>query len=176
MVKEKLITQKTAVLRVIRPTTWTSCCYPIVRSQGQADDVVAKGLPASPGAAVGKIAFTADEAEERGQNGEQVHPGPQRDRAPKTSDGMHVAEGILTSTGGMTSHAAVVARGMGKPCVAGAGAIQIDEKAARPSTSTADVFTAKDTTQHRRLHRRGHAPGEVRTHRAQALAATSPRS
>jgi pyruvate,orthophosphate dikinase len=89
--------------------------------------VLARGLPASPGAAVGKIAFTAQEAEERVANGEKIVL-VRRETEPADIGGMHVSEGILTSTGGMTSHAAVVARGMGTPCVAGAGALVINAK------------------------------------------------
>jgi pyruvate,orthophosphate dikinase len=84
-------------------------------------------LPASPGAAVGKIAFTAEEAEQRVAAGEEIIL-VRRETEPADIGGMHVSKGILTSTGGMTSHAAVVARGMGTPCVAGAGAVQIDAK------------------------------------------------
>ena len=79
------------------------------------------GLPASPGAAVGKLAFTAAEAVERTQAGETVIL-VRKETNPEDIDGMHAAVGILTSTGGMTSHAAVVARGWGRCCVAGAGA------------------------------------------------------
>src|SRR5439155_21709007 len=91
-------------------------------------NIIARGLPASPGAAVGKIAFTAEEAEARVHNGEKIIL-VRRETEPADIGGMHVSEGILTSTGGMTSHAAVVARGMGTPCVAGAGALHIDAKA-----------------------------------------------
>jgi pyruvate,orthophosphate dikinase len=90
--------------------------------------VIAKGLPASPGAASGKIVFTADDAERQVRAGEKVIL-VRRETSPEDIHGMHAAEGILTSTGGMTSHAAVVARGMGKPCVAGAGEVRIDAKA-----------------------------------------------
>src|SRR5690606_33478862 len=106
-------------------------------------EVIAEGLPASPGAAVGKLAFTAAEAVERTQNGEHVLL-VRKETSPEDIDGMHAAEGILTSTGGMTSHAAVVARGWGKPCVAGAGKIHIDE-ARRRITVDGRNFTAKDT-------------------------------
>jgi pyruvate,orthophosphate dikinase len=92
--------------------------------------VLALGLPASPGAAVGKLAFTAAEAVERTNAGERVLL-VRKQTSPEDIDGMHSAAGILTSTGGMTSHAAVVARGWGRCCVAGAGAIQIEEKARR---------------------------------------------
>jgi len=90
-------------------------------------EVLATGLPASPGAAVGKPAFTADEAVERARNGESVIL-VRKETSPEDVDGMHSAAGILTSTGGMTSHAAVVARGWGKCCVAGAGELDINTK------------------------------------------------
>jgi pyruvate,orthophosphate dikinase len=125
MVKEKLIDEKTAILRV-DPASLDQLLHP--QFDPKANKVVlAKGLPASPGAAVGKLAFTADEAEERAHNGEKILL-VRRETEPADIGGMHVAEGIMTSTGGMTSHAAVVARGMGTPCVAGAGALQIDAK------------------------------------------------
>ncbi|GAB4519555.1 MAG: pyruvate, phosphate dikinase [Phycisphaerales bacterium] len=87
--------------------------------------VLATGLPASPGAATGKLAFSADEAVERSRNGERVLL-VRKETSPEDVDGMHSAVGILTSTGGMTSHAAVVARGWGKCCVVGAGDLRID--------------------------------------------------
>ncbi|MBY0261237.1 MAG: pyruvate, phosphate dikinase, partial [Phycisphaerales bacterium] len=87
--------------------------------------LLAKGLPASPGAATGKPAFTAEEAVERAYKGEAVIL-VRKETSPEDVEGMHVAAGILTSTGGMTSHAAVVARGWGKCCVAGAGELHID--------------------------------------------------
>ena len=89
-------------------------------------DVLAKGLPASPGAAVGRLVFTAHEAEEWANRGEKVILA-RTETSPEDIGGMDVAEGILTARGGMTSHAAVVARGMGKCCVAGVGAAKIDE-------------------------------------------------
>jgi len=90
-------------------------------------DILTVGLPASPGATSGKLAFTAEETVERTQNGESVLL-VRKETSPEDVSGMHVAAGILTSTGGMTSHAAVVARGWGKCCVAGAGDIEIDDK------------------------------------------------
>jgi pyruvate,orthophosphate dikinase len=87
--------------------------------------VIAKGLPASPGAVSGKVAFTAEEAKQRAATGEHVIL-VRNETSPEDVGGMHAAEGILTATGGMTSHAAVVARGMGKCCVVGAGSISID--------------------------------------------------
>ena len=126
MVAEKLINQKTAVTRV-PPNDLNQLLLPSFDSKAKRD-VLAKGLPASPGAAVGRLAFTADEAAQRTKDGETVLL-VRKETSPEDIDGMHAAQGILTSTGGMTSHAAVVARGWGKCCVAGAGTIHIDEKA-----------------------------------------------
>ncbi len=126
MVKERLIDEKTAVLRV-DPASLDQLLHPTFDPKAN-KNVLTRGLPASPGAAVGKIAFTAEEAEERVGGGEKIIL-VRRETEPADIGGMHVSEGILTSTGGMTSHAAVVARGMGTPCVAGAGEIQIDAKA-----------------------------------------------
>jgi len=123
MVKEKLIDEKTGVLRV-DPASLDQLLHPTFNPHAE-KNVLTKGLPASPGAAVGKIAFTAEEAEARVGAGEQIIL-VRRETEPADIGGMHVSEGILTSTGGMTSHAAVVARGMGTPCVAGAGALHID--------------------------------------------------
>jgi pyruvate,orthophosphate dikinase len=123
MVKEKLIDEKTGVLRV-DPASLDQLLHPTFNPRAE-KIVLAKGLPASPGAAVGKIAFTAEEAEHRVNAGEKIIL-VRRETEPADIGGMHVSEGILTSTGGMTSHAAVVARGMGTPCVAGAGALHID--------------------------------------------------
>ncbi len=125
MVKEKLIDEETAILRV-DPASLDQLLHPTFDPKA-AKSVLAKGLPASPGAAVGKIAFTAEEAEQRVANGERIIL-VRRETEPADIGGMHVSEGILTSTGGMTSHAAVVARGMGTPCVAGAGALHIDPR------------------------------------------------
>ena len=101
------------------------------------------GLPASPGAAVGKLAFTAAEAVDRTLAGEKVLL-VRKETNPEDIEGMHSAVGILTSTGGMTSHAAVVARGWGRCCVAGAGEITIDEKARKIKVG-GKTFTHKDT-------------------------------
>jgi len=126
MVKEKLIDEKTAILRV-DPASLDQLLHPTFNPKAE-KKTIAKGLPASPGASVGKIAFTAEEAEHRVAAGEKIIL-VRRETEPADIGGMHVSEGILTSTGGMTSHAAVVARGMGTPCVAGAGALSIDAKA-----------------------------------------------
>ncbi|MCA9199196.1 MAG: pyruvate, phosphate dikinase [Planctomycetales bacterium] len=130
MVAEKLIDEKTALLR-IPANDLTQLLLPSFDPAAKKKaDVLTVGLPASPGAAVGKLAFTADEAVERTAAGETVLL-VRKETSPEDIDGMHSAAGILTSTGGMTSHAAVVARGWGRCCVAGAGEITIDEKAGK---------------------------------------------
>ncbi|WP_350212041.1 pyruvate, phosphate dikinase [Botrimarina sp.] len=128
MVKEKLIDEKTAVMRIPAGDLTQLLLPSFDPAAKKKFEPLTVGLPASPGAAFGKLAFTADEAVERAHNGEKVLL-VRKETSPEDVDGMHSAAGILTSTGGMTSHAAVVARGWGKCCVAGAGAIQIDEKA-----------------------------------------------
>ena len=147
MVKEKLIDEKTAVLR-IPAGDLTQLLLPSFSPQGKQQakkegKMLAVGLPASPGAAVGKLAFTAAEAVDRTHDGEKVLL-VRKETNPEDIEGMHLAVGILTSTGGMTSHAAVVARGWGRCCVAGAGAITIDEKA-RKIKVAGKTFTHKDT-------------------------------
>ena len=142
MVKEKLITEKEAVMR-IPAGDLTQLLLPSFSPAGKKSaTVLTRGLPASPGAAFGKPAFTAAEAVERTQAGEQVLL-VRKETNPEDIDGMHSAAGILTSTGGMTSHAAVVARGWGRCCVAGAGEIQINEKS-RKITIGKKTFTHKD--------------------------------
>lgn len=127
MVKEKLITEKEAVLRV-PANDLTQLLLPSFKPTARnAADVLTRGLPASPGASVGKLAFSAIEARERAEAGEDVIL-VRQETSPEDVDGMNAAAGILTSTGGMTSHAAVVARGWGKCCVAGAGEVEINEK------------------------------------------------
>jgi pyruvate,orthophosphate dikinase len=124
MVKEKLIDKKTAVLR-IDPQQLDQLLHPTIDPKAQTK-IVAKGLPASPGAAVGKVVFTAEDAEEAaGRAGKVILV--RAETSPEDIGGMNAAQGILTARGGMTSHAAVVARGMGKCCVAGCGAININE-------------------------------------------------
>ncbi|MEK6693519.1 MAG: pyruvate, phosphate dikinase [Nitrospirota bacterium] len=124
MVKEKLIDKKTAILR-IAPQQIDQLLHPMIDPKAKIR-VIAKGLPASPGAAVGKVIFTAEEAEKAGEKGEKVIL-VRTETSPEDIGGMHAAQGILTARGGMTSHAAVVARGMGKCCVAGCGALNINE-------------------------------------------------
>lgn len=126
MVQEGLISKKEAVLRV-NPDSLDKLLHPQV-APGIEKNVIAKGLPASPGAAVGKVVFTADQAEMLAKKGEKVIL-VRHETSPEDIHGMHASEGIVTSCGGMTSHAAVVARGMGTPCVAGASSISIDEEA-----------------------------------------------
>jgi len=127
MVREKLINEKVAIRR-IPANDLTQLLLPSFDPvKKQSADVLTRGLPASPGASVGKPAFTAAEAVERKHAGEKVIL-VRKETSPEDVDGMHSAVGILTSTGGMTSHAAVVARGWGKCCVAGAGEIHIDAK------------------------------------------------
>ncbi|MEW4562926.1 pyruvate, phosphate dikinase [Bremerella sp. JC770] len=127
MVKEGLIDEETALLR-IPANDLTQLLLPSFTPESkQGANVLTRGLPASPGAAVGALAFTAEEAVDRTHAGEKVIL-CRKETSPEDIDGMHSAVGILTSTGGMTSHAAVVARGWGRCCVAGAGEIEIDEK------------------------------------------------
>ena len=142
MVKEKLITEKEAVCR-IPANDLTQLLLPSFDPKAVAKaSVLAIGLPASPGAAVGKLAFTAEEVVERTAAGEAVLL-VRKETSPEDIDGMHQATGILTSTGGMTSHAAVVARGWGRCCVAGAGDVQINEKG-RKITVGGKTYTHKD--------------------------------
>lgn len=126
MVNEGLITQEEALLRV-DPASLDQLLHPTLDPKAK-KDIITKGLPASPGAASGKIVFTSEEAEDKAHAGEKVILCRQ-ETSPEDIAGMHAANGILTSRGGMTSHAAVVARGMGKCCVAGAGELHIDAKA-----------------------------------------------
>jgi len=128
MLKEGLIDEKTALLRV-EPNKLDELLHPVFDKKAiKAARVLAKGLPASPGAATGQIVFFADEAEEWVTKGKKVVL-VRIETSPEDLRGMNVAQGILTARGGMTSHAAVVARGMGKCCVSGAGSLQIDYKA-----------------------------------------------
>ncbi|HXW25176.1 MAG TPA: pyruvate, phosphate dikinase, partial [Xanthobacteraceae bacterium] len=130
-----LITREEAVTRV-DPAALDQLLHPTIAPDAERK-VLASGLPASPGAAAGEIVFSADEAELlKSQNRKVILV--RVETSPEDIHGMHAAEGILTTRGGMTSHAAVVARGMGKPCVSGAGAIRVDY--------TAQTMTAAGTT------------------------------
>ena len=128
LVNEGMIDKETAITRVTADQL-DQLLHPMISPEVKKNlTVIAKGLEASPGAAVGKAVFTAEDAEAWVVRGEKVIL-VRRETSPEDIGGMHVAEGILTATGGMTSHAAVVARGMGTPCVAGCKAVVIDEKA-----------------------------------------------
>ncbi|MEJ8475513.1 pyruvate, phosphate dikinase [Roseibium algae] len=123
MAEEGLLTENEAVMRV-EPGALDQLLHPTIDPKATRD-VIVRGLPASPGAACGAIVFSSDEAEEAKAAGRKVIL-VRVETSPEDIHGMHAAEGILTSRGGMTSHAAVVARGMGKPCVSGAGSLRID--------------------------------------------------
>ena len=123
MVKEKLIDKRTAISR-IDPNQLDQLLHPTFDPKAKRD-VIARGLPASPGAAFGRVVFHADDAERLAAKGEMVIL-VRIETSPEDVGGMHVSQGILTTRGGMTSHAAVVARGMGTCCVAGCGSIQIN--------------------------------------------------
>jgi pyruvate,orthophosphate dikinase len=143
MVEEGLITKEEAIFRV-EPNQLYDFLVPRLDEKGVKVEVLAKGLPASPGAAVGQIVFTADEAVEKAGHGKKASVILVRgETTPEDIHGMEVAAGILTSRGGMTSHAAVVTRGMGKCCVAGAGDIEVNEKA-REMRVKGQVFKAGD--------------------------------
>jgi pyruvate,orthophosphate dikinase len=127
MAAEGLISEQEAVLR-IDPASLDQLLHPTIDPAAKRN-VIGVGLPASPGAATGEIVFTSDDAEEAKGQGRKVIL-VRTETSPEDIHGMHAAEGILTTRGGMTSHAAVVARGMGKPCVSGAGSIRVDYKTA----------------------------------------------
>jgi len=143
LVNEKLIDQETALLR-IDPLSLDQLLHPTLDPKAHRK-IIDRGLPASPGAASGMVVFSAEEAEARAAAGEKVIL-VRIETSPEDIHGMHAAEGILTARGGMTSHAAVVARGMGKPCVSGAGglAINYETKTCKAGTVTfreGDIIT-----------------------------------
>ena len=148
MVKEKLISKKEAVLR-LDPNSLDTLLHPTL-DENEKINVIAKGLPASPGAASGKVVFSSDEAERL--NGMMQNTILVRvETSPEDIHGMHAAKGILTARGGMTSHAAVVARGMGRPCVSGSSEIEIDYenkifKAKNHFVKEGDVITIDGST------------------------------
>ena len=128
LVQEGLVTKQDAVRDLVEPNQLDQLLHPHFENEtSYRERVIGRGLPASPGAAVGQVVFSADEAEEAVQQGKRVIL-VRIETSPEDVGGMHAAEGILTSRGGMTSHAAVVARGWGKPCVAGCGDIVINYK------------------------------------------------
>jgi pyruvate,orthophosphate dikinase len=128
MVDEELISEEEAVAR-IPPNDLNQLLHPTIDPHSLLD-LLTTGLPASPGAACGTVVFDADRAEKLGRSGQPVIL-VRRETSPEDFHGMVMAKAVLTARGGMTSHAAVVARGMGKPCVAGAQALEVDEKAGR---------------------------------------------
>jgi pyruvate,orthophosphate dikinase len=148
LANEKLITRQEAVTR-IEPAALDQLLHPTIDPAAERE-VIATGLPASPGAASGEIVFSADEAEALKAKDRRVIL-VRVETSPEDIHGMHAAEGILTTRGGMTSHAAVVARGMGKPCVSGAGALRVDYAAGTMSAAgrtfkAGDVITIDGTT------------------------------
>ena len=136
MVKEKLISKKDAILR-IDPNSLDTLLHPTLNEQSNFK-VIANGLPASPGAASGKVVFTSEEAE-RLNDMMQDTILVRVETSPEDIQGMHAAKGILTARGGMTSHAAVVARGMGRPCVSGSSEIDINYDQKIFKTSSAEI-------------------------------------
>jgi pyruvate,orthophosphate dikinase len=125
MAKQKLISKETAILRV-KPDQLDELLHPSVDPVAEKKAVeLAKGLPAGPGGAIGKVVFTADDAEEKANKGEKVIL-VRNETSPEDVHGMHAAQAILTAKGGMTSHAALVARGWGKCCIVGCSALNID--------------------------------------------------
>ena len=132
LAQEKLITKEEAVSR-IDPNALDQLLHPTIDPNAERK-IIATGLPASPGAACGEIVFSSEDAETlKGQDRKVILV--RVETSPEDIHGMHAAEGILTTRGGMTSHAAVVARGMGKPCVSGAGALRVDYRAQTMSAS-----------------------------------------
>ena len=157
MVKEKLINRKDALLRV--PANDLDQVLLPSFDQKAKREVLTTGLPASPGAASGYPVFTADEAVEKSETGLPVIL-VRRETSPEDIHGMHAAEAILTSTGGSTSHAAVVARGWGKCCVTGASELIIDSRH-RDSDHPRQGNHPAGRAQHRRQQWRGHAGRRV---------------
>ena len=142
LVSEDMLSKEEAILKV-EPKQLDSLLHPTFEASALKNTKeIAKGLPASPGAACGKIAFTAEEAKERAEKGEKVVL-VRLETSPEDIEGMIAAEGILTVRGGMTSHAAVVARGMGTCCVAGCGELKVDEEK-RTLEVGGKVYTDKD--------------------------------
>jgi len=141
LVEEDVITREEAIRR-IEPASLDQLLHPTLDPKAKTV-VLVRGLPASPGAASGEIVFTAEEAESRASRGEAVIL-VRIETSPEDIHGMHAAKGILTTRGGMTSHAAVVARGMGRPCVAGAGDLRVDY-AARTIAARNTVLSAGET-------------------------------
>ncbi|MBC5647335.1 pyruvate, phosphate dikinase [Christensenella tenuis] len=143
LVKEGKLTEEEAILKV-EPKQLDSLLHPMFNADAlKKAKPVAKGLPASPGAACGKLYFTADDATAAAAKGDKVVLARQ-ETSPEDIEGMYASEGILTARGGMTSHAAVVARGMGTCCVAGCGELRIDECAKTMTTEDGKVYKEGD--------------------------------
>ena len=143
MVKEKLISKKEAILR-IDPNSLNTLLHPTLDEKSDIK-VIAKGLPASPGAASGKVVFSSDEAERlKGMMQDTILV--RIETSPEDIHGMHAAKGILTARGGMTSHAAVVARGMGRPCVSGSSEININYESKTFKTTSSEVEVKEGDT------------------------------
>ncbi len=148
MVKENLITKEEAIFRVT-PSQLDQLFHPMINPKTKSSlNVIAKGLNASPGAAAGQIVFTAEDAEDWAKKGKKVLL-VRKETSPEDIGGMDAAQGILTSTGGMTSHAAVVARGMGTPCVAGCKDVVVSGKTMKVGNKKykeGDLITIDGTT------------------------------
>jgi pyruvate,orthophosphate dikinase len=143
LVEEKMINKEQAILKV-EPKQLDALLHPTFEVKALKEaEVIAKGLPASPGAAYGKVYFTADSAVKASKSGEKVIL-VRLETSPEDIEGMDAAQGILTARGGMTSHAAVVARGMGTCCVAGCGDIKINEEAKYFATSDGTKYSEGD--------------------------------
>ena len=136
LVKEKQITKETAIMR-INPIVLNDLLHPTV-DPADKSDVIARGLPASPGAAMGQVVFSAEAAQKKAEAKEKVIL-VRAETSPEDIGGMHAAEGIVTARGGMTSHAAVVARGMGKCCITGCGELKINEEGGYFTAGTVTV-------------------------------------
>ena len=165
MAAEGLITREEAIGR-IEPDALDQLLHPTLDPDAERT-IIARGLPASPGAATGQIVFTAEEAERLKSEGEDVLL-VRTETSPEDIHGMVAAVGILTARGGMTSHAAVVARGMGKPCVCGAGALKIDAKNGTMSVGgktwrAGDVITIDGASGE--VYRRPRGDAAARAHR-----------
>jgi len=148
MVNEKLINKQEAILR-IDPLSLDQLLHPTLDPKAKIE-IIAKGLPASPGAASGIVVFSSQEAEKRAENGDKVIL-VRLETSPEDIKGMHVSQGILTARGGMTSHAAVVARGMGTPCVSGANGLFVDNNnlfftAGKYKVKEGDLITINGST------------------------------
>jgi pyruvate,orthophosphate dikinase len=144
LVSEGMITKEEAILKV-DPKQLDSLLHPNFEAKTlKAAKPIAKGLPASPGAATGKVYFTAEDATAAFANGEKMIILVRVETSPEDIEGMHVSQGFLTARGGMTSHAAVVARGMGRCCVAGCGELRIDEAGKKFTDAAGNVYREGD--------------------------------